>query len=174
MVLSWARGSTRRSAAEPGCRVGAGSGGWLEGDLVAEGLELGDEAAGFAFGVQAGGEVAGSEFVVGLSGGQDVPADDDQGVGDHDDGFLLGSGTAVAAPFHDVPVVEGFEVAVVADGRPGGLDQDRLEVLVAGAAAAGMAPAGGFVVAGAQAGPGGEMGGVGEVLGDVGPDLGQD
>jgi hypothetical protein len=48
---------------------------------VAEGFELGDEAAGFPFGVQAGGEVVGAEFVVGLSGGQDVPDDDDQGCG---------------------------------------------------------------------------------------------
>jgi hypothetical protein len=35
-------------------------------------------------------------------------------VGDDDDGFLLGDLAAVAAPFHDVPVVEGFEVAIVA------------------------------------------------------------
>jgi hypothetical protein len=49
------------------------SGGWLEGDGVSEGFELGDEPAGLAFGVQAAGEVAGAEFVVGLSGGQDVP-----------------------------------------------------------------------------------------------------
>jgi len=60
----------------------------LQGDGVAEGFELGDQAAGFAFGVQAGGEVAGPEFVVGLSGGQDVPDDDDQGVGDDDDGLF--------------------------------------------------------------------------------------
>src|SRR6266576_4606035 len=53
----------------------------LEGDGVAEGFELGDQPAGFPFGVQAAGEVAGTEFVVGLPGGQDVPDDDDQGVG---------------------------------------------------------------------------------------------
>jgi Integrase core domain len=38
----------------------AGSGGWVEGDGVSEGFELGDEPAGFAFGVQAGGEVVGA------------------------------------------------------------------------------------------------------------------
>jgi hypothetical protein len=46
--------------------------GGLEGDGVSEGVELGDEPAGLAFGVQAAGEVLGAEFVVGLSGGQDV------------------------------------------------------------------------------------------------------
>jgi hypothetical protein len=60
-------------------------------------------------------------------------------VRDHDDGLLLRGGAAVAAPFHDVAVVEGLEVALVADRRPGGLDQDRLEVLVAVTAPAGMA-----------------------------------
>jgi hypothetical protein len=69
--------------------------------------------------------------------------------GDHDDGFLLGGGAAVAAPFHHVPVVEGFEVAVVADCGPGAFDQDGLQVLVALAPPAGVALAGGFVVAGA-------------------------
>jgi hypothetical protein len=44
------------------------------GDVTtAEGFELGDQAPGFASGVQAGGEVVGAEFVVGLLCGQDVP-----------------------------------------------------------------------------------------------------
>ena len=63
--------------------------------------------------------------------------------------FFLGDLAAVAAPFHDVPVVEGFEVAVVADRGPGALDQEGLQVLVAFAAPAGAAFACGFVVAGA-------------------------
>src|SRR5271166_7193159 len=103
MVLSWAGGSTRRSASGAGF-LGCGSGGGVEDDGVSEGFELGDEPAGFAFGVQAGGEVVGAELVVGLSGGQDVPDDDDQGVRDHDDGLFLGDLAAVAAPFHHVPV----------------------------------------------------------------------
>ncbi len=65
------------------------SGGWLEGDGVSDGLELGDEPTGFPFGVQAAGEIVGAEFVVGLSGGQDVPDDDDHRVGYRDDGFLF-------------------------------------------------------------------------------------
>jgi hypothetical protein len=111
--------------------VSAGSGGGvLQGDAVAEGLEAGDQASCFAFGVELAGEVVGAEFLVGFSGGQDVPVDEDQGVGDDDDGFVLGDLAAVAAPFDDVPVVEGFEVAVVADGGPGALDQDGLQVRV--------------------------------------------
>jgi len=51
MVLSLARGS------EPGRGIGsgfvrAGSGGWPEVYLVAEGFEFGDEAAGLAVGVE--------------------------------------------------------------------------------------------------------------------------
>src|ERR1035438_5637608 len=101
MVLSWAGGS----GPWPG-EVGWGllavpwSGGWLEADGVAECFELGDQAADFPFGVQAAGEVIGAELVVGLPGGQDVPDDDGQRMGDDDDGFLLRRGAAVAAPFH--------------------------------------------------------------------------
>jgi hypothetical protein len=47
---------------------------------VSEGFEFGDEAAGFAFGVQAAVEVVGAEFLVGGAGGQDVPDDDEDGV----------------------------------------------------------------------------------------------
>ena len=66
MVLSWAGGSARGVCGGRVCRDG-GSGGGVEGDGVSEGFELGDETAGFAFGVQAGGEVVGAELVVGLS-----------------------------------------------------------------------------------------------------------
>jgi hypothetical protein len=45
-----------------------------------------------------------------------VPDDDEDGVADDDDRFLLGGRAAVAAPFHDVPVVEGPEVSLVTDG----------------------------------------------------------
>jgi hypothetical protein len=62
----------------------------------------------------------------------------------------------------------------VADGRPGGFRQGRLDVRVAVAALAGAPFPGGFVVARAQSCPGGQVGGAGEILGDAGPDLGQD
>jgi hypothetical protein len=93
-------------------------------------------------------------------------------VRDHDDGLLLRELAAVAAPFHDVPVVEGFEVALMADRGPGALDQQGLQVGVAFAAPAGAAFPGGLVVAGAQPGPGRRVRGVGEELPDVGADLG--
>jgi hypothetical protein len=60
-----------------------------------------------------------------------VPDDHQDGVRDDDDRLPFGRRTAVVAPFHDVPVVEGSQVAGVADRGPGGLDQDRVQVSVA-------------------------------------------
>ena len=51
--------------------LGSG-GGWGEGDVVAEGLQAGDEAFGEAFGVAALVVVA-AEFGVGLAVGEHVP-----------------------------------------------------------------------------------------------------
>jgi hypothetical protein len=53
----------------------------LEGDLVSEGLELGDEAFGGAFGVAAG-EVVVAEVAVGLAGAEHVPVGDQDRVFD--------------------------------------------------------------------------------------------
>ncbi len=54
MVPSQARGSEPRPGLSAhGCRRRAGSGGWLEADLVAEGFEFGDQAPGFPVRVQA-------------------------------------------------------------------------------------------------------------------------
>src|ERR1700678_299828 len=53
-------------------RWAVGSGGGVpEGDAVAEGLELGDEAAGLAVAVTAAGDVVGVELGVALPGGQE-------------------------------------------------------------------------------------------------------
>jgi hypothetical protein len=58
--------------------------------VAAEGLEAGDEALGFAVGVGAAVEVVGAEVVIRCAGGQDVPDDDQDGVGDGDDlGLVL-------------------------------------------------------------------------------------
>src|SRR5215218_8030007 len=61
----WVGGSTRRSAAEPGPgRVcGAGLGGGLQGDLVAERFELADMVALGALWVDAGVVEAGAQVV---------------------------------------------------------------------------------------------------------------
>src|SRR5215216_7788378 len=60
-----AGGSTRRSAAEPGPSswVRADSGGGLQGDLVAEGLELADVVALGALSVDAGVVEAGAQVL---------------------------------------------------------------------------------------------------------------
>jgi hypothetical protein len=71
MVLSWAGGSGPLLVVMVAGAVG--SGGWGEGDGVAEGFELCDQAAGFPFGVQPAGEVVLAELVVGFAGGQDAP-----------------------------------------------------------------------------------------------------
>src|SRR5271170_5169862 len=81
----------------------AGSGGVFRGDVLAEGLKAGDEALCFALGVGAAVEVAGAEVIVGLSGGQDMPDDHEDRVGDGEDRLALGGGGPVAAVAGDVP-----------------------------------------------------------------------
>src|SRR6266498_3640881 len=64
-----------------------------EDDLLAgQGLQLGDELLGVGFGVDAAGVVVGAEVGVGLPGGEHVPDDLDEGVGDGERGFLGGAG----------------------------------------------------------------------------------
>jgi hypothetical protein len=89
----------RQRPAEPGCRAG-GSGGGLEGDGVAEGFELADVAELAAFGVDAGGVVAGAEVVeVRVGVGEQVPGDHQDRAAEGDDGAL---GAAAAG---DPPVL---------------------------------------------------------------------
>ncbi|SGL93107.1 Ser/Thr protein kinase L [Mycobacterium tuberculosis] len=68
------------------------SGGRFEGDPQSLGFEFGDEATSFFVGIHAGGEVVGAEILVRPAGGQHVPNDDDQLVGDGGD-RLLASGS---------------------------------------------------------------------------------
>src|SRR5215204_736887 len=89
-------------------------GGWLQRDVVAESLELGDEAFGVAFGVAAL-EVVAAEVVVGLAGGEHVP------VGDQHRVFDGAERAAVSEARFQAPVLGG-EVAVAgADGGQRGL-----------------------------------------------------
>ena len=77
----------------------AGPGGGLEGDRVAEGLELAEVVALDALSVDAGVVEAGAQVMeVGLWVGQQVPGDDQDGPADRDNGALL------AASASDPPV----------------------------------------------------------------------
>src|SRR3954451_9896272 len=112
MMSGTAGGGTRRSAAEPGYRGdGLGSGGGLDGDLVAEGFELVDVGAFLAFGVDPLVVEVGSEVVVaGLGIGQQMPDDDQDGAADGDDGLLR------AAAASDAPVAFAEEGVGLAGG----------------------------------------------------------
>src|SRR5881227_3834721 len=143
-------------------RLGS-SGGWFEGDVVSEGLELGDEALGRAFGVAAL-EVVAAEVAVGLAGGEHVPVGDQHRM-------LDGAERAAVSEARLEALVLRGEVAVLgADrGERGFLERDP-EPLRALAGTPGAAFAGRLVVAGAAAGPGREVPGAGEDA-HVGADL---
>src|SRR6266496_4243530 len=130
--------------------TGGSSGGGLECDAVAESFELGDEAAGGAFGVAAG-EVVAAGFAVELAGCEHVPATGDDRV-------LDGAERAPVAAARPQPSVLGGEVDVV--GAGGGhrrFGEGAVEPFGAVPGFAGAAFAGRAVVARALAGPGGEM-----------------
>ena len=92
---------------------------------MAEGLELADEVAGLAGGVEMALVPVGAEFLVAGVGVVDqVPGDDEYRAGDGDQGF------GVAAAFDDAPVA-GAEEGVGAGGGVGGLAEGALEPGVA-------------------------------------------
>src|SRR3954453_13263385 len=124
--------------------------GWLKGDEVSEGFELGGEALGVAFGVAALEEVA-AEVVVGLAGGELVP------VGDQHRVFDGAERAAVAEAWLEALVLRGQVGVLGADRGQGGLFERDREPFGAVAGASGAAFAGGLVVAGAAAGPRGEV-----------------
>jgi len=84
--------------------TGGSSGGRLEGDAVSESFELGDEAAGGAFGVAAAVVVA-AEVAVELAGCEHVPAGAEDRVLDR------AERAAVATPRAE-PLVLGGEVDI--------------------------------------------------------------
>src|SRR5262249_9446436 len=95
-----------------GCERRWWSGGGVEGDPVAEGLELADVVELFAFGVDAGVVEVRAEVVeAGVGVAQQVPDDDEDGAADGDDGFLL------AAAAGDAPVAFAEEGVGLAGGH---------------------------------------------------------
>src|SRR3954471_12729152 len=140
--------------------------GSVEADAVAEVLQLGDEPVALAVGVAAG-EVVAAEVVVVAVVGQQVPADDQDGVTDGDGGLLL------ADPAGQSPEPGGQVGVVGAGGGPGALGEDveQPDIAVGGLARAAFAA--GDVVARAYPGPGGQVGS-GREAGHVGADLGED
>ena len=119
----------------------------VEGDLVAEGLELGDGSLAGTVAVAADEEVAAKVGIVAVVG-QQVPGNDQDRVADGDGRLLL------ADPAGEPPEL-GRQVGVAAAGRgPGALDQNVPEPEVAFGGPAGSALAAGDVVARAAARPG--------------------
>jgi hypothetical protein len=93
--------------------------------VVAEGLELADEVAGLACGVEVAAVPVGTELLVGgVRVVDQVPGDDEYRAGDGDQSF------GMAAAFDDAPV-SGAEEGVGAGGGVGGLTESALEPGVA-------------------------------------------
>src|SRR6266540_4404356 len=146
--------------------MSSGSSSGLEGDAVSEAFELGDEAAGGAFGVAAA-EVVAAGFAVELTGCEHVPAG-------AEDRVLDGAGRAAVAAAGSQPLVLGGEVDVAAAGRcQRRLGQRGVEPLGAVPGFAGAAFAGRAIIAWALAGPAGEVPLGGEAA-HVGADLRDD
>ena len=148
---------------------------WGDGDDAAgvEFLELADQVVlpglgGFTAGVEVGAEVG-----VGRAGLEDLVGDLQQGVGDRHDRALDGAFVPGAAEPADQPVEPGLEPAGYPDRRPGGLDQQRLDVVAAVAGPPALALLRAHVVAWADGRPGGEPLGGGEVLVRGGADRAQ-
>src|SRR5215213_831355 len=98
------------------------SGGRLQGDLVAERLELADEVAGLAGGVDAAGVVVGAQVVEAGGGvGEQVPDDHQDGAGDGDQRLEL-------ADAFDEAAVALAEEGVGLGGGGGGLPECAFEV----------------------------------------------
>src|SRR6266545_6180287 len=104
----------------------AWSGGGLEGDGIAELLELADQPAGFALGIAAALEVVLAKIVERLAGGKHGPDHDHQAVGNRHRGLVR------PAAAGDLAVLGGEVAPAGAGRRPGGFDQDTPQPAVAG------------------------------------------
>src|SRR5215207_803357 len=121
----------RRISLEPAAMVR--SGGLFEGDLVAEGVELFDGSVALAVGVRSSLEVVAAEVVVVGVFGEEMPADDEDGVADGDRGLFL------ADPSSETPELRCKVGVAGAGGRPGALHEDVAEPYVAVGGLAGTA-----------------------------------
>src|SRR3954449_12940460 len=138
----------------------------VQAHSVAEVLQLCDEPVALAIRVAAG-EVVAAEVVVVAVVGQQLPADDQDGVADGEGCLLL------ADPAGQPPEL-CREIGVAgAGGGPGALGEDVAQPYVAGGGLARSRLAAGDVGARAHPRPGGQVGG-GREAGHVGADLGED
>src|SRR6266446_1920024 len=112
-------------------------------------------------------EVIGAEVAVGNPRAQDVIRRDEDAVARGEGGLLL------AAAVREAGVLRAEIGPPAAAGTPAALDQQRLEPAVALAGLTRLPLAGTLIVPGADAGPGGQMGGGGKAT-HVRADLGQD
>src|SRR5437763_1046253 len=144
-------GMSGQTADPTNTRVRLGSGGVLgEGDGVAESGEPFGVVAGRPVGVKPR-EVVAPEFTIRLAVPQDVVGDDEDAVGDSDDGLLI------AAPLDEAAVL-GREVGVAfAYGAAGTLDQGLAQGAVGVPSTATQPLARALMVARAEAGPGGSL-----------------
>src|SRR5262249_30143357 len=142
----------------------------LDGDVVAELVELVDQASGLTglrVGVEPFGEVVGAEVVVRDFTGEHDPYGDQNGMPDSDQGPFL------ATSHGDTPVAGGEVGALSAGGADSGLPERRFEPGIAVAGVAGLVRRPGLVVAGAHPGPGRQVTG-GAEPGRVSANLGED
>src|ERR1700716_1595181 len=99
-------------------------GGGFHGHQDAEALKLADEAPLLFLGVDAPLEVVVAELLVGASLAQDVPDDDQDGVGQGEDGLVL----ALLPEAPEEALVLGRQVGVLGmGGSPGRLAEEGLQ-----------------------------------------------
>src|SRR5215204_3066915 len=122
-------------------------GGGGDGDGVAECFELSQETASDRFGIAAALVAVGTEVGESFAGGEDVPDDVEETVGDGDSGLVRSS------TMSDLTVLRPKVAALGACRRPGRFDEDSSQPPVAVGCADSATPSRRFVVPRAQSRP---------------------